>query len=127
MDDVRAVIDAAGSERAVLFGAHEAAAMCTLFAATYPERTLGLDARTTRYAKGTWAPDYPWAATPLRSHRERSRKRAEHLGDARDTPIEMVGSRSLLQTPTTRSSSPPGPAIEQALGEPESRRDRACG
>ncbi len=63
MDDVRAVMDAVGSERAVLFGTVEAAAMCALFAATYPERTLGLVLYNT-YAKGTWAPDYPWAETP---------------------------------------------------------------
>ena len=62
MDDVRAVMDAVGSERAVLFGTVEAAAMCALFAATYPERTLGL-VLYNAYAKGTWAPDYPWAAT----------------------------------------------------------------
>ncbi len=62
MDDVRAVLDAAESDRAVLFGTVEAAAMCILFAATYPERTLGLILYNA-YAKGTWAPDYPWAAT----------------------------------------------------------------
>ncbi|MCU1450361.1 MAG: hydrolase [Acidimicrobiales bacterium] len=42
MDDVRAVMDAAGSERAFLFGESEGAPMSVLFAATYPERTLGL-------------------------------------------------------------------------------------
>src|SRR5437870_8265762 len=42
MDDVRAVMDAAGSERATLFGISEGGPMCLLFAATYPERTLGL-------------------------------------------------------------------------------------
>lgn len=62
MDDVRAVMDAVGSERAVLFGTVEAAAMCTLFAATYPERTLGL-VLCGASARGTWAPDYPWAPT----------------------------------------------------------------
>jgi class 3 adenylate cyclase/pimeloyl-ACP methyl ester carboxylesterase len=62
MDDVRAVLDAAGSERAVLFGTFEAAAMCILFAATYPERTLGLILYN-GYAKGTWSPEYPWAET----------------------------------------------------------------
>jgi class 3 adenylate cyclase len=60
MDDVRAVMDAVGSERAVLFGTFEAASMCVLFAATYPERTLGLVLYNPT-AKGTWAPDYPWA------------------------------------------------------------------
>jgi class 3 adenylate cyclase len=42
MDDVRAVMDAAGSERAALFGISEGGAMCVLFAATYPERTQAL-------------------------------------------------------------------------------------
>jgi pimeloyl-ACP methyl ester carboxylesterase len=39
MDDVRAVFDAVGSERAALLGACEGGQMCALFAATYPERT----------------------------------------------------------------------------------------
>lgn len=72
MDDVRAVLDAAESERAVLFGTVEAAAMCILFAATYPERTLGLIIYN-GYAKGTWAPDYPWARTS-----EEQRQRVEY-------------------------------------------------
>lgn len=42
MDDVRAVMDAAGSRRAVLFGFSEGAALALLFAATHPSRTLGL-------------------------------------------------------------------------------------
>ena len=42
MDDVRAVMDAAGSERAALFGYSEGGPMCVLFAATYPERTSAL-------------------------------------------------------------------------------------
>src|SRR5215204_4550265 len=42
MDDVRAVMDAAGSERAALFGISEGGAMSMLFAATYPERTQAL-------------------------------------------------------------------------------------
>lgn len=63
MDDVRAVLDDVGSERAVLFGTFEAASMCLLFAATYPERTLGL-VLFNLIARGTWSPDYPWAPTP---------------------------------------------------------------
>ncbi len=62
MDDLRAVLDAAGSDRAVLFGTAEAGAMCMLFAATYPDRTLGL-ALFSPFARGTWAPEYPWAET----------------------------------------------------------------
>ncbi len=42
MDDVRAVMDAAGSERAVVFGVSEGGPMSILFAATYPERTIAL-------------------------------------------------------------------------------------
>jgi class 3 adenylate cyclase len=62
IDDLRAVLDAVGSERAALFGTFEAASMCLLFAATYPERVLGL-ALWNPVAKGTWSDDYPWAAT----------------------------------------------------------------
>jgi pimeloyl-ACP methyl ester carboxylesterase len=46
----------------VLFGTFEAASMCMLFAATYPERTLGL-VLYNPVAKGTWSPEYPWAPT----------------------------------------------------------------
>ena len=42
MEDVRAVLDAVGSERAVIFGSHEGCLMATLFAATYPESTIAL-------------------------------------------------------------------------------------
>src|SRR5947209_4018680 len=42
MDDVRAVMDAVGSQRAALFGFSEGGNMCVLFAATYPERTSAL-------------------------------------------------------------------------------------
>jgi pimeloyl-ACP methyl ester carboxylesterase len=63
MDDLRAVLDAAGAERAVVVGTFEAASMCLLFAATYPERVLAL-VLYNPIAKGTWAPDYPWAEPP---------------------------------------------------------------
>jgi class 3 adenylate cyclase len=42
MEDVRAVMDAVGSERAAIFGSHEGCLMATLFAATYPEKTRAL-------------------------------------------------------------------------------------
>jgi class 3 adenylate cyclase len=70
MDDLRAVLDAADSERAVLFGTFEAASMCLLFAATYPERTLGL-VLYNPVAKGTWSAAYPWAP-PLEDWRRES-------------------------------------------------------
>ncbi len=60
MDDLRAVMDAAGSERAVIFGATDTAAMALLFAATYPERTVGL-MLIEPIVRGSWAPDFPFA------------------------------------------------------------------
>jgi pimeloyl-ACP methyl ester carboxylesterase/DNA-binding winged helix-turn-helix (wHTH) protein len=58
MDDVRAVMDAAGSERAALFGISEGGPMCLMFAATYPQRTTGLVLCGTS-ARMTRGPDYP--------------------------------------------------------------------
>ena len=63
MDDVRAVMDAARSERAVLLGISEGGPMVTLFAATYPERTVGLVTMGS-FPRRTWAPDYPIGSRP---------------------------------------------------------------
>lgn len=63
MDDVRAVMDAAGSKRASLFGISEGGSMCALFAATYPERTSSLVLYGS-FARRVWSQDYPWAPTP---------------------------------------------------------------
>lgn len=59
MDDVRAVMDAAGSSRAAVMGVSEGGPMALLFAATYPERVTALVLYGTlpRFA---WAPDFPW-------------------------------------------------------------------
>ncbi|WP_413989896.1 alpha/beta fold hydrolase [Labrys okinawensis] len=62
MEDVRAVLDAAGSKRTVLFGSSEGGNMCMLFAATYPDRTAAL-VLNGAFAKGIWSEDYPWAKT----------------------------------------------------------------
>jgi len=62
MDDVRAVMDAVGSERAALLGVSEGGPMCSLFAATYPEKTLALVMIGT-YARRLHAADYPWGPT----------------------------------------------------------------
>jgi len=62
MDDIRAVMDAAGSERAVLFGLADGGSLAILFAATYLPRTLALVlyATSPRYTK---TPSFPWAPT----------------------------------------------------------------
>jgi pimeloyl-ACP methyl ester carboxylesterase len=58
MDDVRAVMDAAGSERAAILGAGDGGTMASMFAATYPDRTNSLILANSA-ARLSWAPDYP--------------------------------------------------------------------
>ncbi len=65
MDDVRAVMDAAGSDRAALVGLSEGSPMSILFAATYPRRVQAL-VLTGGMARSTYAEDYPWG-TPAQA------------------------------------------------------------
>ncbi len=62
MDDIRAVMDAVGSERAVLWTGGTSTGIGVLFAATYPERCAGVVLFDPR-VKGVRSPDYPWAPT----------------------------------------------------------------
>ncbi len=62
IDDVRAVMDAAGSEKAALFGVSEGGPMSMLFATTHPKRATALILYGT-YAKRVRDADYPWAPT----------------------------------------------------------------
>lgn len=68
MDDVRAVLDAVGSERAVLCGISEGGPMCALFAATYPARTAGL-VMIGSYARRLTGDGYPWGSTVAQRER----------------------------------------------------------
>jgi class 3 adenylate cyclase len=81
MDDVHAVMDAAGSERAALVGVLEGGPMAALFAATYPERTEALILYAT-FARATWAPDYDWAWT-TEEREARMAELVEHWGEGR--------------------------------------------
>jgi pimeloyl-ACP methyl ester carboxylesterase len=63
MDDVRAVMDAAGSERAAIFGSSEGGLMSVLFSATSPERIEALITLAI-YATRLRSRDYPWAPKP---------------------------------------------------------------
>ena len=63
MDDVRAVMDAAGSTSAALLGYSEGGPMCVLFATTYPERTRALVLYGTYAKRCDPDGDYPWAPT----------------------------------------------------------------
>src|SRR5712692_38327 len=58
MDDVRAVMEAVGSERSTVFGSSEGGAMSVLFAATYPDRVTSL-VLYGAYPRLAAAPDYP--------------------------------------------------------------------
>ncbi len=62
MDDLRAVMQAAGSRRAILIGVSEGGTMSCLFAGTYPEHTAGV-VIIGGYARRLWAEDYPWGPT----------------------------------------------------------------
>jgi pimeloyl-ACP methyl ester carboxylesterase len=63
MDDLRAVMDTVGCERAALFGYSEGGPLCVLFAATYPERTIALVLYGTYAKRRDPTDDYPWAPT----------------------------------------------------------------
>jgi pimeloyl-ACP methyl ester carboxylesterase len=63
MDDLVAVLDAVGSERAALFSHSEGGNLAVLFAATFPQRTIAL-VTAGIFAKRIWSPDYPWAPKP---------------------------------------------------------------
>ncbi|MGH2630996.1 MAG: adenylate/guanylate cyclase domain-containing protein [Actinomycetota bacterium] len=62
MDDIRAVMDAADSTRAVHFGFEDGAMLTAMFAATYPERTMALIMFAPWATMGR-SPDYPWGWT----------------------------------------------------------------
>jgi pimeloyl-ACP methyl ester carboxylesterase/DNA-binding winged helix-turn-helix (wHTH) protein/plasmid stabilization system protein ParE len=62
LDDVRAVMEAAGSARAVLMGVSEGGPLCSVFAATYPDRCEAL-VMIGSYARRLHDADYPWGPT----------------------------------------------------------------
>ena len=64
MDDVGAVLDAAGSEQAAIFAQGYGTPLATIFAATYPERTRALVLYSPVAKTGLKTDDYPWGATP---------------------------------------------------------------
>ena len=116
MDDVRAVMDAAGSERAALIGVSEGGPMSILFAATYPERAWAL-ALCGTFARERWAPDYPFGIRD-----EEARLEDEEIErswgtpeDATATAQELAPSASaeeqLALATMVRQSASPGAAL----------------
>ena len=83
MDDVRTVMDSAGSQQAALLGVSEVGAMTALFAATYPERSTALILYGS-LVKAAWAPDYPWGEKPEKFEQRREKYRREWGG-----PIDL--------------------------------------
>jgi class 3 adenylate cyclase/pimeloyl-ACP methyl ester carboxylesterase len=90
MDDVRAVMDAAGSERAALVGASEGGPMSILFAATYPERAWAL-ALCGTFPRERWAPDYPFGIRD-----EEARREDEEIERSWGTPEDAAATAQAL-------------------------------
>ena len=63
IDDVLAVMEAAGTERAALLGSLEGGPLAMTFAATHPDKVSALVLYAT-FARAAWAPDYDWAPKP---------------------------------------------------------------
>ena len=108
MDDVRAVLDAVGSERTAVFGFSEGGLMSLLFAATYPERTSALVLYGV-FARRMWAPDYPWGLQPddrAREIEELERNWADRMDLDKLAPSESDAFKQRMATYFRRSASP---------------------
>jgi pimeloyl-ACP methyl ester carboxylesterase len=79
MDDIRAVMDAAGSERAALFGLGDAGPLCVLFAATYLERTAAL-VLVNSSPSSVRSPEVPWLPTRAETE-QRAEEYDRHWGE----------------------------------------------
>jgi class 3 adenylate cyclase len=99
MDDVRAVMDAAGSERAALLGVSEGVTMSILFAATYPDRASALVC-IGGMARSTAADDYPWASPVEALVESGTELIAPHWGEG---AIIEIGAPSQADDPDTRA------------------------
>jgi class 3 adenylate cyclase/pimeloyl-ACP methyl ester carboxylesterase len=88
MDDVRAVMDAAGSRRAAVMGFSEGGPMAILFSATYPERTAALILYGT-LATFTRADDYPWS--PTREERDEFIRKDTDIGTDAWLDVRLKG------------------------------------
>ena len=118
MDDLGAVMDAVGSKRAVLFGESDGGPLCALFAATYPDRVLGLIMHGPD-VRAAWAPDAPWGMTSEDFEAELATiERGWGTGRFERPFLEemapsMVGNEDFLNWTTTyfRQSASPGAAV----------------
>ncbi|HYX75755.1 MAG TPA: adenylate/guanylate cyclase domain-containing protein, partial [Gaiellaceae bacterium] len=99
MDDIRAVMDAAGSERAVISGLGDGGPLAVLFAATYPERTRALILINTspRFVR---SPELPWQ--PTRAEQERRIEETVRRWGDPVQHVEMLGRGSPSMTEEER-------------------------
>jgi pimeloyl-ACP methyl ester carboxylesterase len=88
IDDVRAVMDAAGSQRAALFGISEGGPMSVLFAATHPDRVIALVLHGAM-GRTTEAPDYPWASPAEALRESASEFIAPYWGQQAEGMVEL--------------------------------------
>ncbi len=115
MDDVRAVMDAAGSDTAALFGYSEGGPMSMLFAATYPGRVRALVLYGT-YAKRTHPDDdYPWCETWEERERYAEAVEREWGVDADMTRMAPGSDESLKRWWMERARASASPAAAKAL------------
>ena len=116
MDDVRAVMDATGCERAALIGVSEGGPMSILFAATYPERAWAL-ALCGTFARVRWAPDYPIGASDEEARRDdeeieqRWGEPEEAIALAREVAPESSDDELQAFATMIRQSASPGAAL----------------
>ncbi len=124
MEDVRAVLDAAGSERAVLLGeGPDGGGVSAIYAATFPERVYAMILWHFR-ARAAWAPDYPWGQRPEAAGRYTIEDLSAGWG-REDTIVaysKAMGAQTPLDDPAfapwaarwTRYAAAPGDLLEQA-------------
>ena len=110
MDDVRAVMDAAGSQRAAIVGVSEGGPLGVLLAAAHPERITALVVIGS-FARVAWAPDYPCGA--LAENWDRMLERMDQgwgqgvlLGAFAPSLVGDAGAREAWARHQRRSSSP---------------------
>jgi pimeloyl-ACP methyl ester carboxylesterase len=96
MDDVRAVMDAVGSERAALIGESEGGPLSMVFAAAHPERTLALVLAGAE-VKEDKTEDWPWGESTREEFEESMTTLAERWGEPPSSLRIFVPSRATIR------------------------------
>ena len=122
MDDVRAVMDAVGSERAALFGYSEGAPLSILFAAAQPERASEL-VLYGGYAKRLRSRDYPWAPTEEERDAYAAQVEAKWAFEADMRRMCPSADEAMARWWESRARAAASPGAARALVEMNSRID----